>query len=153
MEHYVFIIAYKSPRPVNPLGTEIFKELTNKGMWVVHQNTQYRDRVQEGDRVLFYLAGEQVFLGAAEIAAKAVPANDIWLSPYMLRKPYKFALQKLQIFNKVVLRKELFGVNDLARRRQNRLNPTVLPMWMPTQGGCNRISLKDYKKVLLKGTK
>jgi len=153
MEHYVFIIAYKAARSINPLGTEFFKELTDKKMWVVHHNTQYRDHIQTGDRVLFYLAGEQVFLGAAEIEATAIPAKDAWLSPYMLRNPYKFVLRKLRIFNKSVSRKDLFGVYDLARRRQNRLNPTASPMWMPTQGGCNRISMQDYEKVLAKGAK
>jgi len=133
MQHYVFIISYKSKRPNVPLGLTLFESLIKKKIWVVHERTHYWKLMQPKDKALFYLAGEQVFLGAATITSNAqafiLPEDMQWFTK---KNPYSLSLSDIKVFQPPISRQALSKVID----------------WKPLQGACIKISGKDFEGIL-----
>lgn len=133
MQHYVFIISYKSKRSNSPLGTEIFDSFIKKNIWVIHERTHYWKLMQPKDKALFYLAGKQVFLGAATITSNAqtfiLPDDMQW---FKKKNPYKLLLSNIKIFQPPISRQVLSRAID----------------WKPLQGACIKISPKDFDYIV-----
>mgnify|MGYP001613000610 CR=1 FL=1 len=133
MQHYVFIVSYKAKCSNRPLGTEIFDFFIKRNIWVVHERTHYWKLMQPKDKALFYLAGKQVFLGAATIMsnAQAFPPHDD-MRWFKKKNPRKLLLSDIKIFQPPISRQVLSGAID----------------WKPLQGACVKISPKDFGRIL-----
>lgn len=132
MQHYVFIISYKSKLSNSPLGTEIFDLFIKKNIWVIHERTHYWKLIQSKDKVLFYLAGKQLFLGAATIMSNAqtfiLPDDMQW---FKKKNPRKLLLSNIEVFQPPISRQVLSEAID----------------WKPLQGACIKISPKDFAYI------
>lgn len=132
MAEFVFNVSDFNGSGVIKPGTEVFNELVlEKGKWGFGEHTPNRKSVKVNDKVLFYLTGKdnQVFLGGAKIKtlpSKNNPQNE-WFSE---RFPLVFELKDAFQF-------------EIPRNRKAFESLE----WIPTQGGCSRISESDYLKI------
>jgi len=132
---YVFLVAAKSKRPGAFTGKALFGGLVEgKQKWVIRRKTQCRERLRVGDRVLFYLAGEQLFLGTSVLASGAVVlSGETTLTGCCLRDAYCIKLAKVHSFAPPIPRHDMVGKIS----------------WVPIQGGCNYIASKDFDAIVL----
>lgn len=135
MNYYVFQAADQSSYVRQRTGQETFDFLVKeKSAWGFGHNTPNRKAVQTGDKALFYLTGtdNQVFIGAATLKSGAYEdtsgeSKDWYLDPKTLR----IDLENIVVFPEPKPRKNFKGID-----------------WRPVQGGCNKISERDYMVIV-----
>lgn len=108
--------------------------VTQHNVWGFGQNTPNRAAIQPGDKVLFYLTGQdnQVFVGAATLKSGAykdsTSESDQW---FLWGGAYRIDLQDVIVFGEPKPRKQFDNLE-----------------WRPMVGGSTRISEKDFNRVL-----
>jgi hypothetical protein len=105
-----------------------------KSAWGFGPHTANRKAIKPGDKVIFYLTGQdnQYFAGAAALKSgayedKAGESRDWYLDPDTLR----IDLTDVIIFPERKLRQQIPGLE-----------------WRPAQGGSSKISEKDYLTII-----
>ena len=112
---------------------EEFKRRTDRNVWPIYSYTVNRKKIQPGDGVAFYKAGEgnKVLLGTAETAS-AIKGKDGDID-------YTVDLRNTVVWKKRVLMKPLVGKLDFVDNKEQ---------WgRYMQGGVIRISEKDHRKI------
>lgn len=135
MNYYVFQVADQSKYGKQRKAQELFDFLVHdRAAWGFGYNTPNRKAIQPGDRVLFYLTGNdnQVFVGAATLKTGAYKdetkqSKDWYLDPETLR----IDLEDIAIFSAPIPRKNFLNIE-----------------WRPAQGGSSKISEKDYLTII-----
>ena len=115
---------------------EEFKRRMDRKVWPIYSYTVNRKKIQSGDVVAFYKAGEgnKVLLGTAETAS-AIKGKDGEID-------YTVDLTNVAVWKKRVLMKPLVGKLDFVDNKEQ---------WgRYMQGGVIRISEKDYNTISAK---
>lgn len=135
MSYYVFQVSDQSTYGKQRSAREGFDFLVrDRSAWGFGRHTPNRVAIQPGDKVLFYLTGQenQVFVGSATLVSgayedKSGESKDWYLDPETLR----IDLKDVNIFSEPRSRK---GFHSLE--------------WRPAQGGSSKISERDFSIVL-----
>lgn len=135
MNYYVFQVSKQSAYAKQKEAIEVFNDLVrDKAVWGFGFHTPNRKVITAGDKILFYLTGQnnQVFVGAATLRSGAYKdesgeSKDWYLDPETLR----IDLSDVLVFSKPKPRKNFKGLE-----------------WQPSQGGSSKISERDYNIVM-----
>jgi predicted RNA-binding protein with PUA-like domain len=133
IRYYVLQASDQSAYGEQRTAQEVFDFLVKgKSAWGFGYHTANRKAIQPGDKVLFYLTGVQLFVGAATLKSGAykddsAESKDWYLEPETLR----IDLSDVVVFSE-------------PRPRANFKNLE----WRPAQGGSAKLSERDYLIVL-----
>lgn len=109
---------------------EFLKRISMK-KWPIYSRTSHRKKLKEGDRILFYLAGEsrKKFAGSATIASDLEKEND----------DFTVALSEIKKWGKQVPILSIIESLEFIRNKSN---------WgIYMQGGVVSLSDKDYNTI------
>src|SRR3989344_342568 len=135
MAYYVFQVADLSVYGKQKKAIEVFDFLVRENnAWGFGRHTPNRKAIKPGDRVLFYIVGQnnQNFVGAATLKTGAYDNKDpkkqnIFLGADTLR----IDLEEVIIFDEPKPRKSYASIQ-----------------WRPAQGGSSKLSEHDYNVIM-----
>jgi len=133
--YYVFQVSDQSKYGKQKVAQEVFDFLVRgKSAWGFGPHTPNRKAIKPGDKVVFYLTGQdnQYFAGAATLKTgayedKGGESKDWYLDPNTLR----IDLSDVIVFSEPKPRQQIPSLE-----------------WRPAQGGSSKISEKDYLVIL-----
>ena len=140
MNYHICIISDHIDNGTRINGGEIYRSLMSRKVWGLHPRTANRANFKEGDRLVFYLGGQQVFLGVATAASGAYldksEESDAW---FLNEGTYRVDLTDINIWDRPK------PIKPLVKKLSFRRNPLH---WGPyLQGGIRKIPESDYEVI------
>ena len=145
MSQYLFIVSDRLDSDGNKVsGREVFDFLMEKRAWGLHPTTQHRAVLQDGDQIIFYLAGPNGgFLGSAVLASSAYldksgESDKWWFNRSEVN--YRVDLRDVDKWDRVKPIQPLLQNLGFIKKTKN---------WgVYLQGGVRKITLDDRKTIL-----
>lgn len=140
MNHHIFIVSDHIDEGKRITGAEIYRSLMSRSAWGLHPNTAMRANFKEGDRLVFYLGGQHVFLGTAVAASGAyVDKTDESDSWFFEPGTYRVDLKDIHTWDQPKPIKPLLKKLSFIR------NPLHWGAYL--QGGVRKIPQADYEVI------
>ncbi len=145
MSQYLFIVSDRLDSDGNKVsGREVFDFLMDKKAWGLHPTTQHRAVLQDGDQIIFYLAGPNGgFLGSAGLASgayidKTGESDKWWFNRSEVN--YRVNLRDVEKWDRVKPIQPLLQQLGFIKKTKN---------WgVYLQGGVRKITPDDYRTIL-----
>lgn len=134
-QHWIFVLLPFSDYNSGNVQ-EIFRKAQTIGRWKLGEKTNHRNHLAKGDKILFYLAGEEgrKFLGIGELLSTV--KNDDQKSELFVE------LGQVKLWKKQPRILDLIDVLSFIKNKKH--------YGLHLQGGIVAISEKDFKTVLNK---
>jgi len=147
-DYYLFIASGIDWSPYTK-GPEIVKALADRGIWLASRFTPFKERYQEGDRVLLYAAGAgaRIIMGDAVIAGGIAPASreEIAAAEKLGLKGFtqRIPLREVRLWPTPVSMKELVPRLGFVKDKKN---------WgLGLRQAAARIPAEDFRLILAEG--
>ncbi len=142
MSNYISIITSHQDSTGNRISaSEIYTDLMSKSVWGLHPRTAARAKIVPGDKIVFYLGGEnQHFVGTATATSSAYRESDTSHNYFSSEDMFRLDLADILIFDRPKPIKPL--LNNLSFIK----NPYS---WGPyLQGGIRKINSADFERIV-----
>jgi len=114
---------------------EEFKRRVNEKKWPIYAQTTHREKLREGDNVIFYIGGRAAmdFVGKARVSSKLTPIGD---------SNYFVSLSNIELWKKRI------PVKNILQELKFILNKKKWGAYF--QGGVIRLPDNDYNSIFVK---
>jgi predicted RNA-binding protein len=149
-EYYILIASNLKTRQGTIRAPEFVQELAADGYWLLGERSNFRTKINQGDRALLYAAGgHSLFMGTASITSEPTAMSyrqQEALQPelgFMFATPYRLELADTVLFNAPVSARALIGELSFITNKKR---------WGGHfQGGAKRIPEEDFNLIVARG--